>query len=106
MKDDLKKPCNECPFRTSSLKGWLGGETPEDTFNHVVGEGDFACHMTRHKKEKDMSRCKGSMLFLRKMAKMPKFNRKLADALKKIDYQEAKESNILARNEFIKHHTL
>src|SRR6185369_17781581 len=74
MKDNLKKPCDECPFRKKSLKGWLGGETPQSTLDFVNGEADFACHKTRHKEESAMSRCKGFLMFTRKMCKIPKYN--------------------------------
>ncbi|NJO64014.1 MAG: hypothetical protein HC836_39305 [Richelia sp. RM2_1_2] len=87
------------------MPGWLGGETPEDTYNHVVGEGEFACHMTRHLPDEDMSRCRGSILFLKKMCKIPKYNIDLQRAVNAIDYKEAaSDKNILLRHEFLNHH--
>lgn len=29
MKHNLKKPCNDCPFRRESQPGWLGNANPE-----------------------------------------------------------------------------
>ncbi len=106
MKNSIKKPCDECPFRTKSLPGWLGGETPEDTFNHIVTEGDFSCHKQRHKAQENQSRCRGSILFLRKMGKLPRYNSDLAKAVMEVPFKEAfYDKNILSRNDFIKHHT-
>jgi len=105
MKNNLKEPCVECPFRKDSAAGWLGGETVQDTFQHVNNEGDFACHMTRHKAKKEMSRCRGSLLFLKKACKMPQFNPDLAQALKTIG-SDVDKSYILSVPEFYKHHSI
>lgn len=102
MKNNLKSPCAECPFRKDSAPGWLGGETVQDTFAHIKGEGDFACHMTRHKRKADMSRCRGSLLFMRKSGQMPKYNAKLAKALQEVRGYDVSE--ILSVPEFFKHH--
>ncbi len=72
MKDNLKSPCAECPFKKSSFKGWLGGLTAKETHDVVLDEADFACHMTRKKPNHLMSRCKGSQMFLTHHCKLPK----------------------------------
>lgn len=103
MKDDLKKPCVECPFRKNSLPGWLGGYTADETYHSITSaEEDFACHLTRNKRLKDMSRCKGSMLFLKKSGKMPKYNTQLAADLRAMGKPDTSE--ILSNFEFFKHH--
>lgn len=71
MKDNLKEPCKECPFRKTSLKGWLGNLTAQQTYGYVLNEADFACHMTRKKPDDKMSRCKGSQIFLINHCKLP-----------------------------------
>lgn len=101
MKNNLLNPCDECPFRKNSIPGWLGAETAESTFHHVTNEGDFACHKTRSKPLSLMSRCKGSLLFLKKACKSPKYNEELKVALKK---EKGDTSNILLVNEFFNHH--
>lgn len=106
MLNDLKKPCAACPFKEDSLRGWLGGETVQSTLDFVNREVDFACHKTRHKKEENMSRCKGYLLFMKKQCKLPKYNKDLEKCVREIDYNEAQESNILSVPNFIKHHTL
>jgi hypothetical protein len=102
MKNNLKEPCVECPFKKESAPGWLGGETAEDTFRHIKAEADFACHLTRDKKLKEMSRCRGSMLFMRKSGQMPRYNTQLAKDLQ--DMGKPDTSAILSVPEFFKHH--
>lgn len=104
MKDNLKNPCAECPFKKTSFKGWLGGLTAQETNDAVLNEADFACHMTRKKQNAQMSRCKGSQLFLIHHCKSPKFNMPLKKALD----QTKKELHIMGNYlgfDFIKHHT-
>lgn len=104
MKDNLKEPCKECPFRKTSFKGWLGGLTAQQTWDYVLKEADFACHMTRKKPDKNMSRCKGSQIFLINHCKLPKFNIPLMKALD----QTKKEGHDLDKFlgfDFLTHHT-
>lgn len=42
-----KRICKECPFRTTSIKGWLGAATVDQTLDYQSFEGLFSCHMTR-----------------------------------------------------------
>ena len=106
MKNNLTKPCNECPFRKKSLPGWLGGETTESTLDFVRHEADFACHKTRHKPETEMSRCRGFLMFTKKICTIPKYNAELAAAVKKIDHKSKQMDEILGITEFVPHHTL
>jgi hypothetical protein len=43
-----RKPCRECPFRKTALKGWLGSyDGPEDFINvHYRQDVPNPCHMT------------------------------------------------------------
>lgn len=104
MLNRLKKPCDECPFRTNALPGWLGGETPETTYDHIMTEGDFSCHKTRHKAVKEQDRCRGSLLFLRQACKIPRYNVPLKEALMKIDWKNIQ--GILRQDCFIEYHTI
>lgn len=104
MKNNLKTPCAECPFRKNSAPGWLGGETVQDTFQHVSGEGDFACHMTRQKKRAQMSRCRGSLLFMKKSGKRPQYNDGLVRIFRELGQPDT--SNILSVPEFFNHHSV
>lgn len=42
-----KKICNECPFRKTSLNGWLGHHDVEDIIKMQQNEYPFSCHMQR-----------------------------------------------------------
>lgn len=104
MKDNLKQPCKECPFRKTSMRGWLGGLTAKETSDYVLDEADFACHMTRHKEDHLMSRCKGSQLFLIHHCKRPKKNEPLSRALERTRKENHNLSSYLGFD-FISHHT-
>lgn len=54
MKFDLKKPCNDCPYRKNASPGWLGAGTPEwfvesalsDYTDYGKGVNFAPCHQT------------------------------------------------------------
>lgn len=51
MKNQLpyvKQACSNCPFRKSSVKGWLG----EDRMKEIVEAESFVCHKTIGPKQK------------------------------------------------------
>lgn len=37
-------PCSDCPWSRDSLKGWLGGETPENWVAEAHGDHPVPCH--------------------------------------------------------------
>lgn len=104
MKDNLKSPCIECPFRKDSLKGWLGGLTAQETHDYVLSEANFACHMTRKKSNENMSRCKGSQIFLNIHCKVPKVNMKLLRAVRQTRKENHDTSKYLGFD-FLTHHS-
>lgn len=106
MKNNLHDPCSECPFKKTSARGWLGGLTATETYHGVMTqEMDFACHKTRSKRSPDdMSRCRGSLLFLKKNCKLPRYNAELGKAVASL--KNADTDSILLGHDFIKHHTL
>lgn len=66
MKTDLKEPCHQCPFRRTSIQGWLGPWNPEDLL-HQVSYGEFPCHCTIKKDGADttnMQVCVGAVTYL------------------------------------------
>lgn len=103
MLDNLKEPCKECPFRKTSLRGWLGDLTAQETHDHVLNEANFACHMTRKKPNDKMSRCKGSQIFLIHHCKSPWKNKPLIAALKQTKKEGHNLDNYLGFD-FLKHH--
>jgi hypothetical protein len=47
MHFDLKKPCKSCPFRTNSLKGWLGKSRAKEIADALYKKDQtFSCHKT------------------------------------------------------------
>lgn len=43
----MKKPCNQCPFLKSTLKGWLGKKrTTELVKESIHADSVFHCHKT------------------------------------------------------------
>lgn len=46
MKNPLKKPCNQCPFRRRSLPGYVGADTPEHFIATTLSDVAMPCHST------------------------------------------------------------
>lgn len=45
MKEACKTQCSKCPFRSTSLRGWLGGyERPEIVLRSLWHDQPFFCH--------------------------------------------------------------
>ncbi len=105
MQNNLKHSCKECPFKKTSLKGWLGGLGAKETKDLVLSEADFACHMTRDKPVSEMSRCKGSQIFFINHCKLPKFNTDLVEAIEQTKKENHDKSEYLGFD-FVKHHTI
>ena len=102
MKDKLKSPCNECPFRKNSLPGYLGGVwTAKELHQTVMGEAPFPCHQTMEHREEDYSHCVGSIMYMNKNAKRCQ-NIQLSRLQAK--FKDEDHSNILSLVEFVEHH--
>lgn len=109
-----KKMCGECPFKKDSPKGWLGGETVEDTLNAQQFEQLFSCHKHRKDdteendkliKEGKQPICKGFLLSAKLSAKM--FGQaELKRLTNEMEITEQERENTLKRWEFREHHTL
>lgn len=54
----MPAPCNGCPFRKDTLKGWLGAERMEE----ILAQTSFLCHKTTGGKNEDRKQCAGHML--------------------------------------------
>lgn len=48
MKLKHQTPCNECPWRLSAPKGWLGGHSAEFYADSVAMNDSPACHLSDH----------------------------------------------------------
>lgn len=47
------KPCGQCPFRSDSMEGWLGGDRMEE----ILAQDSFMCH-----KAPNQLQCAGHMI--------------------------------------------
>lgn len=75
------KLCKECPFRTASAPGWIGGyEDPQEIADIVLGDGRFPCHLEVNRLVEEGKRftkaaseapvCSGSAAMLSNMLKL------------------------------------
>jgi hypothetical protein len=47
MRFELRQPCDQCPFRQDTLRGWLGEERAREIAQSVVEwDRTFPCHKT------------------------------------------------------------
>ncbi len=106
----MKKPCNECPFRKDSLRGWLADYTPEGLHNLVVSEISFPCHMASQSdsnielESADLyPPCMGAISYAKKAGKLPR-RQDLMERMKLVNPSDME--NILSPQEFIKHHSV
>lgn len=54
----MQSPCNNCPFRKDSLKGWLGSER----MTEILESDSFVCHKTTKGTLKERKQCAGFMI--------------------------------------------
>ncbi len=77
MRFDLTKPCDNCPFRTDCLPGWLGEERAQAIADSILSFGkpgktvgaQFPCHKTTEAtgaSGDNPQHCAGAMILLRK----------------------------------------
>ena len=87
-----KKPCSDCPFARTAVRGWLGPYTAEEWLRIVHGEGKVECH-TRIGPQ-----CAGSAIYRGNVCKDPR-DRSLLTLPRNV--------MLVFRNpqEFIVHHT-
>jgi hypothetical protein len=67
-----KTPCAECPWRKDSLKGYLGGNTPEMYADSVQNGEAPACHMRDETHPKGGAFCVGALQCMANSATLPK----------------------------------
>lgn len=62
MKLRHKTPCAECPWRTASVQGWLGGHAPEYYADAVQANEVPACHLQDEGADSDRTAmCAGAL---------------------------------------------
>lgn len=105
MRANLKKPCNECPWRRTHPAGWLGGYEPEAFVQQVQFDGPpVPCHKTIKpgRDEAHTSICAGSLIFMRNSCKSAQHPGYPADAFDGIERDP--EGVFQWPHEFLDHH--
>lgn len=54
---ELKKPCTDCPWARTSLRGWLGSMSADEWIAAAHGETKIDCHMF------DGPQCAGAAIY-------------------------------------------
>ncbi len=110
MLNTCKKPCNDCPFKKTSLGGWLADYTPQELHMLVMSEKPFPCHMTHEDTisweqagTKEHPLCMGALKYMKKAGKLPR-NKELADILKSVSREDLED--VLSVPEFFEHHKI
>lgn len=57
------EPCNDCPWRRTSLNGWLGSMTPEEWIRVAHSDSTVECHTALG------AQCAGIAIYRRNVAK-------------------------------------
>jgi hypothetical protein len=60
------RPCGDCPMSPRSLRGWLGGATPEEYVQLAHGESIVPCHTVSNQQ------CAGMAIYRANVAKKPR----------------------------------
>lgn len=76
------KPCKECPFRRTAMRGYLGAARPEEFIIHITMDYPLPCHPTidyrdKHWLEKWEEQqigkiCAGSLIMAANILKVPR----------------------------------
>jgi hypothetical protein len=74
MKRPTGSPCNECPWRRESLRGFLGPYDADEWIGLAHGDGKVACHLTivEDDVEEGTTACSGAAIYRRNVAKSPR----------------------------------
>lgn len=120
MKHNLQQPCKDCPFRRSSMAGWLGSGDPDHFIDAALadefgGENPAAtyaepCHLTVDYSDPEWRECAdeqeacvGAAIFYRNVDrfKMPRERRRFEMVR---DVQPDHEKVFSTAEEFVEHH--
>lgn len=112
----LKKPCVDCPFRRSSLKGWLGETRAREIIGGLTGgeHQSFYCHKTTVTSDteedsrevtEESQHCAGAAILLHK-TKQPNMAMRLGYCYGDFDGAKLEEQTEVFNTEieFINHH--
>lgn len=96
------QPCRECPFRRTSMKGYLGPwPNPEEIIRQAFSEAGFTCHMTiNDRKNPNKYRvCTGSLVCANKSAKLYRDHN-----LQRLQGKAEDPGDIMGMREFCEYH--
>lgn len=86
------KPCGDCPWRKTAIKGWLGGVTKEQWIYDAHSDDKIICHCTGN------TECAGVAIYRKNVAKSPRD--------KSVLILPADKENVFATPmEFLEYHT-
>jgi hypothetical protein len=104
-----KTPCDRCPWRRTSLRGWLGVETPSGFLWATQRESMMPCHCGVDYEDPDWeaklegaAHCAGSLVFLKNNMQLP-VNRTLREMVEQV---EKSDDVFQWGKEFLDHHTI
>ena len=121
MRENLRRPCKDCPWRRAAAPGWLGSGNPDYFISSALAdgfggpdhpEGDYAerCHLTVDYSDRDWREkpeqhevCVGALIFYRNVDqfKLPRdHNRSRLICSVEPDH----ETVFSSPEEFIEHH--
>ncbi len=109
MKTDLRKPCDKCPFRRESIRGWLGPWEPAELL-FALGREPFPCHLTIREDEQELSDatlhgCAGAAIFLNNKCERSRHPVTAEHQAKVLDVApDVKASVFQWAHEFLAHH--
>lgn len=85
------KPCSDCPFARSAIRGWLGTMSPEDWMKAAHGESLIDCHTLIG------PQCAGAAIYRANMCKVPRDSSQLR-------LEPDRKLVFSTPNEFLEHH--
>lgn len=57
------KPCSDCPWLRTSLRGWLGPGTTADWITAAHADGPIGCHKTMESADVQTKHCTGAAIY-------------------------------------------
>ena len=66
MYKNKKKTCKECPFKKTTLKGWLGKKRASEICDKITNDNSFHCHETIFGKKENRKICAGAIILSEK----------------------------------------
>lgn len=82
MKNNVRTPCSECPFRRNGMARYTGDASPEEYALSILREEKLPCHKTVDYEDKDWlkkleagktgSFCAGAMVMAANICKVPR----------------------------------